>query len=131
MHHSKWTDKFTESISWKGWGWEGMDRMEGAIPNAVRSWYSEIKNGYNYHRPRYWRHWTFSSGSVGRRDQVGLWTLHQAKRWYLRHCTLCSALSHEHGKIPSTRKSNNLKLVKHQFDQPLSPSRSRNDFLKL
>ena len=22
--------------------------MEGAIPGAVRSWYSEIKNGYNY-----------------------------------------------------------------------------------
>lgn len=48
MHHSKWTDKFTESISWKGWGWEGMDEMEGAIAGAVRSWYSEIKNGYNY-----------------------------------------------------------------------------------
>ena len=29
-----------------------MDRMEGAIPNAVRSWYSEIKNGYNYHTGR-------------------------------------------------------------------------------
>ena len=25
-----------------------MDKMEGAIPGAVRSWYSEIKNGYNY-----------------------------------------------------------------------------------
>ena len=48
MYHSEWTDKFTESISWKGWGWEGMDKMEGAIPGAVRSWYSEIKNGYNY-----------------------------------------------------------------------------------
>ena len=48
MHHSTWTDKFTESISWKGWGWEGMDKMEGAIPGAVRSWYSEIKNGYDY-----------------------------------------------------------------------------------
>ena len=52
MHHSKSTNKFTESISWKGWGWEGMDRMEGAIPNAVRSWYSEIKNGYNYQTGR-------------------------------------------------------------------------------
>ena len=52
MHHSKWTDKFTESISWKGWGWEGMDRMEGAIAGAVRSWYSEIKNGYNYQTGR-------------------------------------------------------------------------------
>ena len=52
MHHSESTNKFTESISWKGWGWEGMDRMEGAIPNAVRSWYSEIKNGYNYHTGR-------------------------------------------------------------------------------
>ena len=48
MHHSEWTDKFTESISWKGWGWEGMEEMEGAIPGATRSWYSEIKNGYNY-----------------------------------------------------------------------------------
>ena len=48
MHYSKWTDKFTESISRKGWGREGMDKMEGAIPEAVRSWYSEIKNNYNY-----------------------------------------------------------------------------------
>ena len=48
MYHSKWTDQFTESISWKGWGWEGMDKMEGAIPGAVRSWYSEINNGYDY-----------------------------------------------------------------------------------
>ena len=52
MHHSKWTDKFTESISWKGWGWEGMEKMEGAIAGAVRSWYSEIKNGYNYQTGR-------------------------------------------------------------------------------
>ena len=52
MHHSESTNRFTESISWKGWGWEGMDRMEGAIPNAVRSWYSEIKNCYNYHTGR-------------------------------------------------------------------------------
>ena len=52
MHHSESTNRFTESISWKGWGWEGMDRTEGAIPNAVRSWYSEIKNGYNYHTGR-------------------------------------------------------------------------------
>ena len=52
MHHSESTNRFTESISWKGWGWEGMDKMEGAIPNAVRSWYSEIKNGYNYHTGR-------------------------------------------------------------------------------
>ncbi|KAL9973614.1 hypothetical protein ACROYT_G020092 [Oculina patagonica] len=48
MYQSEWTDKFTESISWKGWGWEGMDKIEGAIPGAVRSWYSEIKNDYNY-----------------------------------------------------------------------------------
>ena len=48
MHHSEWTAKFTESISWKSWGWEGMEKMEGAIPGAVRSWYSEIKNGYDY-----------------------------------------------------------------------------------
>jgi len=49
MYNSEWTDKFTESISWKGWGWEGMWKMEGAIPGAVRSWYSEIKNSnYNY-----------------------------------------------------------------------------------
>jgi len=48
MYHSEWTDKFTESISWKGWGWKGMDKMEGAIPGAVRSWYSEIKFDYNY-----------------------------------------------------------------------------------
>ncbi|XP_032237412.2 uncharacterized transmembrane protein DDB_G0289901 isoform X2 [Nematostella vectensis] len=40
--------KVTESISWKGWGWEGMETMEGAIPGAVRGWYSEIKNDYNY-----------------------------------------------------------------------------------
>ncbi|PFX17141.1 Golgi-associated plant pathogenesis-related protein 1 [Stylophora pistillata] len=52
MHHSEWTDKFTESISWKGWGWEGMDKMEGAIAGAVRGWYSEIKNGYNYQTGR-------------------------------------------------------------------------------
>ena len=58
MHHSKWTAKFTESISWKGWGWEGMDKMEGAIPGAVRSWYSEIKNDYNYQSGR-------GSGAVG------------------------------------------------------------------
>ena len=48
MYHSEWTDKFTESISWKGWGWEGMNKTEGAIPGAVRCWYSEIKNGYDY-----------------------------------------------------------------------------------
>ncbi|XP_078370532.1 uncharacterized protein LOC144654307 [Oculina patagonica] len=48
MYHSEWTDKFTESISWRAWGWEGMDKMEGAIPGAVRGWYSEIKNDYNY-----------------------------------------------------------------------------------
>ena len=52
MHHSKSTDKFTESISWKGWGWEGMDQIEGAIPGAVRSWYSEIKNNYDYQTGR-------------------------------------------------------------------------------
>ena len=52
MYHSKWTDKFTESISWKSWGWEGMEKMEGAIPGAVRSWYSEIKNNYNYQSGR-------------------------------------------------------------------------------
>ncbi|XP_078370667.1 uncharacterized protein LOC144654397 isoform X2 [Oculina patagonica] len=52
MYHSEWTDKFTESISWKGWGWEGMEKMEGAIPGAVRSWYSEIKNDYNYQTGR-------------------------------------------------------------------------------
>ena len=48
MYHSKWTSEFTESISWKGWGWKGMDKMIGAIPGAVRSWYSEIKYDYNY-----------------------------------------------------------------------------------
>ncbi|XP_020617534.1 Golgi-associated plant pathogenesis-related protein 1-like [Orbicella faveolata] len=49
MYHSEWTDKFTESISWKGWGWEGMWKMEGGKPAAVRGWYSEIKNSnYNY-----------------------------------------------------------------------------------
>lgn len=48
MFHSEWTDKFTESISWKGWGWKGMEKMEGAVPGAARSWYSEIKNDYNY-----------------------------------------------------------------------------------
>ena len=48
MHHSEWTDKFTESISWKGWGWPGQDVKEGAMAGAARSWYSEIKNGYNY-----------------------------------------------------------------------------------
>ena len=25
-----------------------MDKMEGAIPGAVRGWYSEIKNDYDY-----------------------------------------------------------------------------------
>ena len=44
----EWTVKYTESIFWKGRGWEGMDKMKGAIPGAVRSWYSEIKNDYNY-----------------------------------------------------------------------------------
>ena len=29
-----------------------MDEMEGAIPGAVRSWYSEIKNGYDYQTGR-------------------------------------------------------------------------------
>ena len=48
MYHSPWTDQYTESISWKGDGWEGMDSMNGSIPGAVRSWYSEIKNDYNY-----------------------------------------------------------------------------------
>ena len=46
---SEWTDKYTESImSWKGREWEGMGEMKGAITGAVRSWYSEIKNDYNY-----------------------------------------------------------------------------------
>ena len=27
-----------------------MEEMEGAIPGAVRSWYSEIKNDYNYEK---------------------------------------------------------------------------------
>lgn len=35
-------------MSWKGREWEGMGEMKGAIPGAVRSWYSEIKNDYNY-----------------------------------------------------------------------------------
>jgi len=35
-----------------GWGWEGMDKMEGGIPGAVRSWYSEIKNNYDYQSGR-------------------------------------------------------------------------------
>ncbi|XP_068720293.1 uncharacterized protein [Montipora capricornis] len=48
VYHSPWTDQYTESISWKGDKWEGMDSMNGSIPGAVRSWYSEIKNGYNY-----------------------------------------------------------------------------------
>ena len=48
MYRSDVTDKFTENISAKGWGWVGMDKMEGAIPGAVRGWYSEIKNDYNY-----------------------------------------------------------------------------------
>ncbi|CAB4022087.1 Hypothetical predicted protein, partial [Paramuricea clavata] len=48
MHHSEWTDKFTESISWRGEGWLGMNQTESAIAGAVRGWYSEIKNHYNY-----------------------------------------------------------------------------------
>lgn len=39
---------FVESISWKRWGWKGMETKPGAIPSAVRSWYSEIKHGYDY-----------------------------------------------------------------------------------
>ena len=39
---------YVESISWKKWGWEGMESKLGAIPGAVRSWYSEVKRGYNY-----------------------------------------------------------------------------------
>ena len=46
---SEWTDKYTESIMyWKGREWEGVGEMNGAITGAVRSWYSEIKNDYNY-----------------------------------------------------------------------------------
>ena len=48
MYHSEWTDKFTKNIFQKDWGWERIDKMEGAIPEAVRAWYSEIKNDYNY-----------------------------------------------------------------------------------
>ena len=41
--------QYTESImSWKGREWEGMDKMKGTIPGAVRSWYSQIKKDYNY-----------------------------------------------------------------------------------
>lgn len=39
---------YVESISWKKWGWNGMGTKLGAIPGAVRSWYSEIKRGYDY-----------------------------------------------------------------------------------
>ena len=46
---SEWTDKYTESIMfWKGREWEGVGEMNEAITGAVRSWYSEIKNDYNY-----------------------------------------------------------------------------------
>ncbi|XP_028402611.1 Golgi-associated plant pathogenesis-related protein 1-like [Dendronephthya gigantea] len=48
MHHSQWTDKYTENISWKGGDWPGMNQVETAVKGAVRSWYSEIKNDYNY-----------------------------------------------------------------------------------
>ena len=47
-YKSQWKDEYTEIIFWKGRRWEGMDKMKGAIPGAVRSWYSEIKNDYNY-----------------------------------------------------------------------------------
>ncbi|XP_058940210.2 uncharacterized protein [Pocillopora verrucosa] len=42
------TKNYVESISWKRWGWEGMGTRLGAIPSAVRSWYSELKRGYDY-----------------------------------------------------------------------------------
>ena len=42
------TKDYVESISWKRWGWEGMGTRLGAIPSAVRSWYSELKRGYDY-----------------------------------------------------------------------------------
>lgn len=44
---------YIESISWKKWGWEGMETKLGAIPGAVRSWYSEIKRGYNHDIGKY------------------------------------------------------------------------------
>jgi hypothetical protein len=46
--HSKRTDKFAESISWIRSGYEGMDVMRGAIPGAIREWYSELKNNYDF-----------------------------------------------------------------------------------
>lgn len=48
VQRSNRTNDYTESISWKGWGWKGMDTKLGAIPGAVRSWYSELKRGYDY-----------------------------------------------------------------------------------
>ena len=44
----EWPVTFTESVFRERSEWEGMDKMEGAIPGAVRSWYSEIKSDYNY-----------------------------------------------------------------------------------
>ena len=45
---SKPTNDYAESISWKSWGWKGAQTKLGAIPGAVRSWYSELKRGYDY-----------------------------------------------------------------------------------
>ena len=42
------TKDYVESISWKRWGWKGMETRLGAVPGAVRSWYSELKRGYDY-----------------------------------------------------------------------------------
>lgn len=48
VQRSNPTNDYAESISWKAWGWKGMDTKLGAIPGAVRSWYSELKRGYDY-----------------------------------------------------------------------------------
>ncbi|KAJ7371421.1 Golgi-associated plant pathoproteinsis- protein 1 [Desmophyllum pertusum] len=42
------TKENAESISWKRWGWKGMETKQEAIPAAVRTWYSELKRGYDY-----------------------------------------------------------------------------------
>ena len=48
-YHSVWQDEFTETIFYEEWNMKGMEmEMEGAIPGAVRTWYSEIKYNYNY-----------------------------------------------------------------------------------
>lgn len=44
----KFTHSYGRNIAWKSWAWKGMGKMRVAIPYAVRSWYSELKNDLIY-----------------------------------------------------------------------------------